>query len=43
MRRSSVATVTPAAPLARARSQTWTTIGLSASSASGLPGNRDDA
>jgi hypothetical protein len=43
MRLSSVATCTLAAPLFAARSQTWTTIGFPARSASGLPGKRVDA
>jgi hypothetical protein len=43
IRSSSVATATAAAPLASARSQTCTIIGLPASSASGLPGKRLDA
>jgi hypothetical protein len=43
MRSSSVATVTPSAPLARARSQTRTTMGLPAMSSSGLPGRRMEA
>jgi hypothetical protein len=38
-----VATATLSAPLAAARSQTRTTIGLPPISASGLPGKRDDA
>ena len=42
-RSSSVATATRAAPAARARSATRTTIGLPAMSASGLPGSREDA
>ena len=43
MRSSSVAIHTAAAPLARARSATRTTIGLPAMSASALPGSRLDA
>jgi hypothetical protein len=43
MRSSSVATVTLAAPLAPARSHTRTTMGLPATSASALPGNRVEA
>jgi len=38
-----VATVTVRAPLARARSHTWTTMGLPRRVASGLPGNLVEA
>jgi hypothetical protein len=43
MRGWSVAMITSAAPLLRARSATRTTIGFPATSASGLPGNRAEA